>query len=159
MVVKFARSKSDESQSQRALSNHSKLGVFSRSCNFLMETYYVTEKALLDLQEEKPDGFKWEDIVASFKENFDYERNLEKAIRFPEAYSQPVMKNALKYFAQFEYLENDKGDYRVTNQESLQSFADEYYQATEQMSLISVATNQYKILSTPNSRILETSLA
>lgn len=112
----------------------SKLGVFSRACNFLMETYYVTGKALLDLQEAKPDGFKWEEIDASFKENFSYERELEKAIRFPEAYSQPVMKNALKYFDQLEYVKNDKGLYSVSNIEAMASMTEEYYQdLTEQM--------------------------
>lgn len=96
------------------------LSPFSRSLSYINEAYYVSALTLKELGETKPEGFKGDDYFTLFKENFNSERDLGKIIKFQESYSQPLMKNSLKYFTQESYAENDKGLYKITNREGLE---------------------------------------
>lgn len=87
----------------------SHIGIFTRSCHYIFEAYYVAALSLRSLHEERPDGFKMEEFEKRLKVTFESERELDRVIKFPESYSLPLMKNSIKYFSQQQLVEQNGG--------------------------------------------------
>lgn len=95
----------------------SHIGIFTRSCHYIFEAYYVAALSLRSLYEEKPDGFKMEEFEKRLKLTFESERELDRVIKFPESYSLPLMRNSLKYFSQQQLVEQNGGVIKLIDPE------------------------------------------
>lgn len=104
----------------------SKIGVFSRSCSYLYEGYYVTGLALKILWDEKPEGFKPEELFKRMRDVFDSEMKLARVVKFQESYSEPLMRNALKYFAQNGWTHQEGGLIKIDDPQGLENIIDHY---------------------------------
>ncbi|MCF8058320.1 MAG: 1-acyl-sn-glycerol-3-phosphate acyltransferase [Bacteriovoracaceae bacterium] len=87
----------------------SKVGIFNRALTYIMEAYYVGGLALEALNRDYPTGFKIEAFNKKVKEVHEAERKLDRLIRYPESYSIPLTKTALKFYTHGATVENDMG--------------------------------------------------
>lgn len=100
----------------------SHIGLFSRSCHYIYEAYYVSAQTLLILCEEKKAhevGVRSEDFEKRLKDVYEEERNLEGVIHFTESYSLPMMRNSLKYFAQQQIIRHENAKVFVNDPDVL----------------------------------------
>ena len=97
-----------------------KVGLFSRSCNYLLEAYYVCGLTLKELStNEYKEGFKMETFLKSYKEIFEGERKLRRIIKYAESYSIPLSKSSLQYFIHSKIVDMNTGFYLVSDQTKL----------------------------------------
>lgn len=87
----------------------SKVGIFNRALTYIMEAYYVAALALEKLAHDYPEGFKMDAYNKKVKEVHETERRLDRLIRYPESYSIPLTKTALKYYTHSQTVENNLG--------------------------------------------------
>lgn len=92
---------------------------FARSCNYLLEAYYLCGMTLKELDREFPDGFKMDQYTKRYKEIFEEEKKLQRIIKYPESYSVPLSKSSLEYYSHAKLVENKQGLYRVTEVSAL----------------------------------------
>jgi glycerol-3-phosphate O-acyltransferase len=98
----------------------SKVGIFNRALTYIMEAYYVAGLALQKLSSSYPDGFKVDAFNKKVKEVHEAERKLDRLIRYPESYSIPLTKTALKYYSHLNLIELDAGMIKITRAEEFQ---------------------------------------
>jgi glycerol-3-phosphate O-acyltransferase len=98
----------------------SKVGIFNRALTYIMEAYYVGALALEKLAHDYPDGFKIEAYNKKVKEVHEAERKLDRLIRYPESYSIPLTKTALKYYTHSQTVENNMGLIKIVKPEEFQ---------------------------------------
>lgn len=97
-----------------------KVGIFSRVCNYLLEAYYVCGLTLKDLSsKEYKEGFKLETFTKHYKEVFESERKLQRIIKYAESYSIPLSKSSLQYFIHTQIVDSNAGFYTVRDQDKL----------------------------------------
>lgn len=104
----------------------SKIGLFARSCSYLYEGYYVTALSIKVLGEERPEGFKPEELFKRMKEVFLHEMELARVVKFQESYAEPLMRNALKFFAQNGWTRQAGGLIFVDQPTGLEAMLDQY---------------------------------
>jgi len=98
------------------------LGIFSRSCSYFIEGYYIAALSVKALFMENKDGFKQEAFLKKCKDVFEVERGLARIIRYAECNSLPVLKNALKYLQNQKLIERKDGVFYVPEVEKLDNF-------------------------------------
>ena len=97
-----------------------KVGLFSRTCNYLLEAYYVCGLTLKDLStNEFKEGFKMETFLKRYKEVFESEKKLRRIIKYAESYSVPLSKSSLLYFTHIQIVDSRQGFYQVSDFEKL----------------------------------------
>jgi glycerol-3-phosphate O-acyltransferase len=92
---------------------------FARSCNYLIEAYYICGLTLKDLHRELPNGFKMDQYTKRYKEIFEEEKKLQRLIRYPESYSVPLSKSSLEYYIHSKLVDKDGGLYKVSDSSKL----------------------------------------
>lgn len=98
----------------------SKVGLFSRACNYLLEAYYICGLTLKDLStKDYKEGFKMETFLKRYKEVFESEKKLRRIIKYAESYSVPLSKSSLQYFIHAKIVESNQGFYAVNDLEKL----------------------------------------
>jgi len=91
-----------------------KVGLFSRSCNYLLEAHYICALTLKDLStNDYKEGFKQETYLKRYKEVFENEKKLRRIIKYPESYSVPLSKSSLQYFIHSKIVDSNAGFYTV----------------------------------------------
>lgn len=99
-----------------------KVGLFSRSCNYLLEAYYICGLTLKDLStHEYREGFKMETFLKRYKEVFEKEKQLRRVIKYPESYSIPLSKSSLQYYIHAKIVDSNAGFYIVGDPDKLLS--------------------------------------
>lgn len=98
------------------------IGYFSRALNFITESYYTSALTLKKLDEIDDNGFTMEIYLKKTYEIFEREKSLGRLIKYPESYSEPMMRSALKYFNQNHILELDSGKYRIIDLPKLEEY-------------------------------------
>lgn len=97
-----------------------KVGLFARSCNYILEAYYLCGLTLKDLSKnDYKEGFKMETFLKRYKEVFDSEKKLRRVIKYAESYSVPLSKSSLQYFIHAKIVESNAGFYNVVGHEKL----------------------------------------
>lgn len=97
-----------------------KVGLFSRSCNYLLEAYYVCGLTLKELStKEYKEGFKMETFLKRYKEVFEAEKKLRRIIKYAESYSVPLSKSSLQFFIHAKIVDSNAGFYTVADQAKL----------------------------------------
>jgi glycerol-3-phosphate O-acyltransferase len=97
-----------------------KVGLFARSCNYLLEAYYICGLTLKDLStKEYKEGFKMETFIKRYKEVFESEKKLRRIIKYAESYSVPLSKSSLQYFIHSKLVDSNAGFYTVSDQTKL----------------------------------------
>lgn len=99
----------------------STVGIFNRALTYIMEAYFVAGRAIYSLSQTYPEGFKIDDYNKLVKELHEEERKLGRLIRYPESYSVPLMKSALKYYGQSGTVENSMGTINVTRPDDFEN--------------------------------------
>lgn len=92
-----------------------KVSLFSRSCNYLLEAYYVCGLTLMALSKEYKEGFKMETYLKRYKEIFESERKLRRIIKYAESYSVPLSKSSLQYFIHVGIVDMNNGFYTMND--------------------------------------------
>ena len=69
-----------------------KVGIFARSCNYLVEAYYISGVTLLDLTRDHLEGFKMDTYLKRNKDMFEAERKLKRIIKYPESGLREISK-------------------------------------------------------------------
>jgi glycerol-3-phosphate O-acyltransferase len=93
-----------------------KVGLFSRTCNYLLEAYYVCGLTLKDLSTgDFKEGFKIDTFIKRYKEVFESEKKLRRIIKYAESYSVPLSKSSFLYFTHMAIVDSKQGIYRVTD--------------------------------------------
>lgn len=95
----------------------SKVGIFNRALTYIMESYYTAGLALRKLAKNHPDGFKIDAFNKMVRDVHESERKLDRLIRYPESYSIPLTKTALKYYSHLNLIELDMGMIKVSKDE------------------------------------------
>jgi glycerol-3-phosphate O-acyltransferase len=97
-----------------------KVGLFARSCNYLLEAYYVCGLTLKELStKDYKEGFKMETFLKKYKEVFESEKKLRRIIKYAESYSVPLSKSSLQYFIHAKIVDSNAGFYFVPHQAAL----------------------------------------
>jgi glycerol-3-phosphate O-acyltransferase len=96
-----------------------KVSLFSRSCNYILEAYYISGLTLMALTKEYKEGFKMETYLKRYKEIFESERKLKRIIKYAESYSVPLSKSSLQYFIHAGVTEMKNGFYTTEESEKL----------------------------------------
>jgi len=96
-----------------------KVSLFSRACNYLLEAYYVCGLTLKSLLNDHKEGFKMETFTKRYKEVFESERKLKRIIKYTESYSIPLSKSSLQYYVHSGVVASNSGYYAVTEPEKL----------------------------------------
>lgn len=91
------------------------IGHFSRSLNFISEAYYTSAETIKKLDEQNTAGFSMELYLKTTHDVFEHEKSLARHVKYPESYSEPMMRSALKYFTQLSVLEFESGKYKVVD--------------------------------------------
>ena len=94
-----------------------KVSLFSRSCNYLLEAYYISALTLKALSVEYKEGFKMETYIKRYKDFFESERKIKRIIRYAESYSIPLSKSSLLYFVHVQAAASNSGYYTVTDRQ------------------------------------------
>ncbi|MBY0413515.1 MAG: 1-acyl-sn-glycerol-3-phosphate acyltransferase [Bdellovibrionales bacterium] len=92
-----------------------KVSLFSRACNYLLEAYYVCGLTLTALSKEYKEGFKMETFLKRYKEVFESERKLQRIIKYAESFSVPLSKSSLQYFIHTGIVGSNSGYYTVND--------------------------------------------
>lgn len=93
-----------------------KVGIFARSCNYLLEAYYICGLTLKDLStKEYKEGFKMDTFTKRYKEVFESERKLRRIIKYAESYSVPLSQSSLQYFVHSRIVDSNAGFYTVAD--------------------------------------------
>jgi glycerol-3-phosphate O-acyltransferase len=103
-----------------------KVGVFGRTLSYINEAYYASALATLEMSRESDQGFKMETYQKRVADVFERERELGRVIRYPEGYSQPLVKNVIKYLENLSFVEFADGRYRVTDEAGLAALVKRY---------------------------------
>jgi glycerol-3-phosphate O-acyltransferase len=93
----------------------SSVGLFARSCNYLLEAYYITGMTLVELAREFNEGFKLDQYTKRYKEVFESEKKLKRIIKYPESYSVPLSKSSLEYYIHSQMIIKENGLYVVSD--------------------------------------------
>jgi glycerol-3-phosphate O-acyltransferase len=93
----------------------SSVGLFARSCNYLLEAYYITGMTLVELAREFNEGFKLDQYTKRYKEVFESEKKLKRIIKYPESYSVPLSKSSLEYYIHSQMILKENGLYVVSD--------------------------------------------
>lgn len=96
-----------------------KVSLFSRACNYLLEAYFVCGLTLRSLLNDHKEGFKMDTFLKRYKEVFESERKLKRIIKYAESYSVPLSKSSLQYFVHAGVVASNSGYYAVTDIEKL----------------------------------------
>lgn len=104
----------------------SKIGMFNRALSYINEGYYASALTVRSLTKEFPEGFKMEAFNKKVKSVFDAEKELGRVIRYSEAFSIPLTKNAVKYMNHQNFINFDDGAYKVDDETRLNSLIDTY---------------------------------
>ncbi|MGZ3788221.1 MAG: 1-acyl-sn-glycerol-3-phosphate acyltransferase [Bacteriovorax sp.] len=97
-----------------------KVGLFARSCNYLLEAYYICGLTLKELSsKEYKEGFKIETFLKRYKEVFEKEKKLRRVIKYAESYSVPLSKSSLQYFIHAKIVDSNAGFYTLADQAKL----------------------------------------
>jgi glycerol-3-phosphate O-acyltransferase len=96
-----------------------KVGIFARSCNYLIEAYFISGVTLLDLTRDYESGFKLDTYLKRNKEMFEAEKKLKRFIKYSESYSVPLSKSSLTYYVYTKMVENRNGIYVLSDKEKL----------------------------------------
>lgn len=96
-----------------------KVSLFSRACNYLLEAYFVCGLTLRSLLNDHKEGFKMETFLKRYKEVFESERKLKRIIKYAESYSIPLSKSSLQYFVHSGVVASNSGYYAVTDTQKL----------------------------------------
>jgi glycerol-3-phosphate O-acyltransferase len=96
-----------------------KVSLFSRSCNYILEAYFVSGLTLQALLKEYKEGFKMDTYTKRYKEIFESERKLRRVIKYAESYSVPLSKSSLQYFIHSGVVEMNNGYYTVNDNDKL----------------------------------------
>jgi glycerol-3-phosphate O-acyltransferase len=97
-----------------------KVGLFARSCNYLLEAYYVCGLTLKELSsKDYKEGFKMDTLLKRYKEVFDSEKKLRRIIKYAESYSIPLSKSSLQFFIHAKIVDSNAGFYVVSDQQKL----------------------------------------
>ncbi len=96
-----------------------KVSLFSRACNYLLEAYYVCGLTLKSLLNDHKEGFKMETFTKRYKDVFESERKLKRIIKYTESYSIPLSKSSLQYFVHSAVVASNSGYYAVTDTQKL----------------------------------------
>ena len=91
----------------------SKIGIFNRALTYILEAYYVAGISLQQLADENPHGFKIDMYNKKVKEVHLKEREIDRLIRYPESYSLPLTKTALKYYGHLKLIDTEAGLIRI----------------------------------------------
>jgi glycerol-3-phosphate O-acyltransferase len=94
----------------------SKIGIFNRALTYIMEAYFVAGLAVSKLSKDYPEGFKVDAYNKKVKEVHEAQRKLDRLIRYPESYSIPLTKSALKYYTHGQTVENEMGLIKVVDE-------------------------------------------
>jgi glycerol-3-phosphate O-acyltransferase len=92
---------------------------FSRSCNYLLEAYYLCGMTLKDLQTDQKEGFKMDTYLKRYKEVFESQKKLKRIIKYPESYSVPLSKSSLEYYIHQNLVESKSGYYYLNDFEKI----------------------------------------
>ena len=99
----------------------SKLGVFSRSFNYIIEAYYTSALTLKNLHLSKgEEGFKNDDYTKDYGKTHEEEASLGIVIKFPESNTEPLTKSSFKYFQHEGIVENNAGVIKVVKLDALE---------------------------------------
>lgn len=100
----------------------SNLGMFSRTLSYINESYFVSALTIKAFEKDGIELFKREDFMSKLEEVFEKEIQVARVIRFPESHNVELTKNAIKYFTQNGFIENDKGSFRIADSEKLNNY-------------------------------------
>ncbi len=117
-----------------------KVAPFSRAYHSLTEAYYISAKTLLDLHAKQKDGFKIETYLKRSKEIFDNEKKLQRMIKYPESFSEPLARSALQYFIYIKAIENKKGFMEISELNKLQEIYEQF--SNDLSAKLSIQINQ-----------------
>lgn len=96
-----------------------KVSLFSRACNYILEAYYVCGLTLKALSSDYKEGFKMETFLKKYKDVFESERKLKRIIKYAESYSVPLSKSSLQYFIHANIVESKGGFYALNDHDKL----------------------------------------
>jgi glycerol-3-phosphate O-acyltransferase len=92
-----------------------KVSPFSRSCNYLLEAYYISGLALKDLYMDQKEGFKLDTYTKRYKDIFEAQKKMKRVIKYPESYSLPLSKSSLEYYSHSKMITTSAGFYSVAD--------------------------------------------
>ncbi|MBP9681529.1 MAG: 1-acyl-sn-glycerol-3-phosphate acyltransferase [Bacteriovorax sp.] len=97
-----------------------KVGPFARSCNYLLEAYYICGLTLKELQaKDHKEGFKLDTFTKRYKDVYEKEKKLRRIIKYTESFSVPLSKSSLEYYIHAKLVDSNAGFYVVGDQEKL----------------------------------------
>ncbi len=99
----------------------SRVSPFARVNNYLLEAYYISGLALIDLYREQKEGFKLDTYTKKSKDVFEAEKKLKRVIKYPESFSIPLAKSSLQYFTHIKLVEQKAGFYVINDFEKLKA--------------------------------------
>ncbi|MBT3983329.1 MAG: hypothetical protein HOE90_18390 [Bacteriovoracaceae bacterium] len=122
----------------------SNINVFSRSCIYIFEAYYIGALTVKHLYKKYGDeGFKRDQYQSSTKEIFQLEKNHGRIIRYQESYSIFLMKNAFKFFENLHVIKQYKdkpGTYYIPRPSELDKVINVYLQDLTERLTININT-------------------
>lgn len=92
----------------------SKIGIFSRALSYIGETHYIAGLAFSELT-NNGQSFKIEQFNKKFSDIHEKKRSLGRLIRYSESNSVPAQKAALRYYQGLKLVENQQGEWKVTD--------------------------------------------
>jgi glycerol-3-phosphate O-acyltransferase len=104
------------------------LGIFSRSCHYLVESYYLAVQAVSTLNTEFPQGFKRDQFQKTVKRVHETEKSLGRVVKFAESFSLPVIETGLTLLENKSILKWDGDTCRVLDSEALFNLRKKYEQ-------------------------------
>ncbi|MBP5295970.1 MAG: 1-acyl-sn-glycerol-3-phosphate acyltransferase [Bacteriovoracaceae bacterium] len=101
------------------------LGCFANALNYVHQGYYLAALSIAALSKEQG-KFDWEDYFKRSRDIFHQQQGLGRGICYPESFSVPLLKQALRYFAEGELLKRDTGTYAVADPTALAQVITEF---------------------------------
>jgi glycerol-3-phosphate O-acyltransferase len=101
------------------------LGVFANALNYVHQGYYLAALSVAALSKEQ-DKFDWEDYFKRARDIFHQQQGLGRGICYPESFAVPLLKQALRYFAESGLLKRDTGTYTVAAATALAKLITEF---------------------------------
>lgn len=108
----------------------SKVGIFSKAGNYILEGYYLAAIGLRHLMKAQAgkNTFDKDDFKEHVKESFEHEIKVGRIVRYQEGMSWTIIDNALKYFENEEIIDLSDGKIKIISPKLLTNVIDKYEQ-------------------------------
>ncbi len=106
----------------------SKVGIFSKAGNYILEGYYISSCALIHVMKTGENTLKFsvEEFKKHVKESFEHELSMQRIIRYQEGMSWTLIENSLLYFQNEGLIKMVAGEIEILDPKGLSRLIKEY---------------------------------